>query len=330
LSKKNDRDADRRVLQQIEPHAPAAEVTAKADGIMASSAEQVSSAHFWTRQLRKPILLAVLIAFFNQMSGINAVLYFAPRIFELTGLGAKAARLQSVGIGITNLVFTFVGLWLIDTSGAGRFFISVHSDTLLLSGWLPGDFSRRTTRLFPFAFSPSSPLTRLAKAPCSGCSSPKYFPTAIAPKVKAWAALRTGFLPPCLRRFSQDGFCFCSRIRFLVFHGHDVFAASVGENHGSGNQEHAAGNVAEGIGAWMSFLCRGTRENSSWCQIIVPPDLGNGHRSCLLLSRETAAERRMHHALAAIFAMRNGSMPKPAGSAETAKVRRYRKHNVTK
>ncbi len=62
-------------------------------------------------------MLAILIAFFNQMSGINAILYFAPRIFELTGLGAKAALLQSVGIGIANLVFTFVGLWLIDRLG---------------------------------------------------------------------------------------------------------------------------------------------------------------------------------------------------------------------
>ena len=62
-------------------------------------------------------MLAILIAFFNQLSGINAILYFAPRIFELTGLGAKAALLQSVGIGLTNLVFTFVGLWLIDRLG---------------------------------------------------------------------------------------------------------------------------------------------------------------------------------------------------------------------
>ena len=51
------------------------------------------------------------------MSGINAVLYFAPRIFEMTGLGTKAALLQSVGIGVTNLLFTFVGLWLIDRLG---------------------------------------------------------------------------------------------------------------------------------------------------------------------------------------------------------------------
>jgi MFS family permease len=85
--------------------------------MVAASSERVTSSHFWTRRLRVPIMLAFLIAFFNQMSGINAVLYFAPRIFEMTGLGAKAALLQSVGIGITNLIFTFVGLWLIDKLG---------------------------------------------------------------------------------------------------------------------------------------------------------------------------------------------------------------------
>jgi len=117
LSKKGDRQAGLQILQRIEPDAPASEIAAKADEIIAASAEQYSSGHFWTRQLRKPIMLAILIAFFNQMSGINAILYFAPRIFELTGLGAKAALLQSVGIGIANLVFTFVGLWLIDRLG---------------------------------------------------------------------------------------------------------------------------------------------------------------------------------------------------------------------
>jgi MFS transporter, SP family, arabinose:H+ symporter len=70
-----------------------------------------------TKELKRPILLAILIAFFNQLSGINAVLYFAPRIFAMTGLGAKAALLQTVGLGVANLVFTFVGLWLIDRLG---------------------------------------------------------------------------------------------------------------------------------------------------------------------------------------------------------------------
>jgi len=104
------------VLQQIEPETPRNDIAALADEIMASS-EQGSSGQFWTRRLRKPILLAFLVAFFNQLSGINAILYFAPRIFELTGLAAKAALLQSIGIGITNLIFTFVGLWLIDRLG---------------------------------------------------------------------------------------------------------------------------------------------------------------------------------------------------------------------
>ncbi|HTI05593.1 MAG TPA: MFS transporter [Gemmatimonadales bacterium] len=72
---------------------------------------------FWTWRMRVPIALAFLVAFFNQLSGINAILYFAPRIFALTGLGQQAALLQSIGIGITNLLFTFVGLWLIDRLG---------------------------------------------------------------------------------------------------------------------------------------------------------------------------------------------------------------------
>ena len=119
LSRKGAREAAIEVLQRIEPKTPKAQIAAEADEIMAAttSEQKSSSGHFWTMRLRKPILLAILIAFFNQMSGINAILYFAPRIFELTGLGAKAALLQSIGIGITNLIFTFVGLWLIDRLG---------------------------------------------------------------------------------------------------------------------------------------------------------------------------------------------------------------------
>ena len=117
LSRKGDREAGVQVLQRIEPDASKAEIAAEADAIMNASTERGSSGNFWTRRLQKPILLGILIAFFNQLSGINAILYFAPRIFELTGLGAKAALLQSVGIGVTNLVFTFVGLWLIDRLG---------------------------------------------------------------------------------------------------------------------------------------------------------------------------------------------------------------------
>jgi sugar porter (SP) family MFS transporter len=117
IGRKGDREAGLKVLRLIEPDATPAQVEAHADEILAASSGPVVSTRFWSAGLRVPILLAVLIAFFNQLSGINAVLYFAPRIFEMAGLGAKAALLQSVGIGVTNLIFTFVGLYLIDRLG---------------------------------------------------------------------------------------------------------------------------------------------------------------------------------------------------------------------
>jgi sugar porter (SP) family MFS transporter len=118
IGRKGDRAGGLAVLRLIEPALPPAKLEAHADEIAtAVRAEETSASQFWTWRLRVPILLAFLVAFFNQLSGINAVLYFAPRIFEMTGLGKEAALLQSVGIGLTNLAFTFVGLWLIDRLG---------------------------------------------------------------------------------------------------------------------------------------------------------------------------------------------------------------------
>jgi sugar porter (SP) family MFS transporter len=118
IGRRGDRAGGLVVLRLIEPELSPAKLEAHADEIVAAvRAETNTASQFWTRRLRVPITLAFLVAFFNQLSGINAVLYFAPRIFEMTGLGKEAALLQSVGIGVTNLVFTFVGLWLIDRLG---------------------------------------------------------------------------------------------------------------------------------------------------------------------------------------------------------------------
>jgi sugar porter (SP) family MFS transporter len=71
----------------------------------------------FSKTYRFPILLAFLLAFFNQLSGINAFLYYAPRIFETAGLQESSALLSSIGIGATNLIFTLLGLYLIDRVG---------------------------------------------------------------------------------------------------------------------------------------------------------------------------------------------------------------------
>ena len=116
LGRKGDREAGLKVLKLIEPDFSQAQLDAHADELMtAARSEKTIASQFWTWRLRIPIFLAILVAFFNQLSGINAILYFAPRIFGLTG--SENALAQSVGIGFTNLIFTFVGLWLIDKLG---------------------------------------------------------------------------------------------------------------------------------------------------------------------------------------------------------------------
>ncbi|QDV69263.1 D-xylose-proton symporter [Rosistilla carotiformis] len=110
-------DAGRDVFASVNPDFSTQQLTDLVESVRTSGGEASTNAAFFTPRLRKPITLAFLIAFFNQLSGINAILYFAPRIFEWTGLGERAALLQSVGIGITNLIFTYLGLWLIDRLG---------------------------------------------------------------------------------------------------------------------------------------------------------------------------------------------------------------------
>lgn len=90
-------------------------------GAIRAEAEQearsVTWRQFFNGHLSRPIGLAFLIALFNQLSGINAIIYFAPRIFEMSGAAVSTALLATVGIGAINLVFTIVGLVLIDRAG---------------------------------------------------------------------------------------------------------------------------------------------------------------------------------------------------------------------
>ncbi|MDE5418102.1 sugar porter family MFS transporter [Labilibaculum sp. DW002] len=75
------------------------------------------NANLFSKAYRFPVLLAILIAIFNQLSGINAIMYYAPRIFEMTGFGKDDALLQSVVIGATNFIFTLLAMTVIDKIG---------------------------------------------------------------------------------------------------------------------------------------------------------------------------------------------------------------------
>jgi MFS family permease len=75
---------------------------------------------FFRAAYRKPIMLVIAIAAFNQLSGINAILYYAPAIFTSAGFGARAGLLNSVGLGAMNLIFTMAALAVIDHFGRRR------------------------------------------------------------------------------------------------------------------------------------------------------------------------------------------------------------------
>jgi MFS family permease len=109
------RDEGAAVFRQINPEFSDEQIEQLVAEVAETSRGSGRSAGFWTRRLRVPIFLAILIAVFNQFSGINIVFYFAPRLLGLAGLDDTLKA--SISLGLTNLVFTFIGLWLIDRIG---------------------------------------------------------------------------------------------------------------------------------------------------------------------------------------------------------------------
>ena len=88
--------------------------------ILLSAKEEAQSLHkdpLFSTRYKTPVMLAILFAVFNQVSGINAIIYYAPRIFEMTGLGASSSLLSTVGIGIVNFSFTLLAMNFIDKIG---------------------------------------------------------------------------------------------------------------------------------------------------------------------------------------------------------------------
>lgn len=85
--------------------------------IVASQDKEEKSESIWDRKYRYAVGLAIAIAAFNQFSGINAFLYYSKRFFEEAGLGSEASLLSSIGIGVVNLIFTLLGMVLIDRVG---------------------------------------------------------------------------------------------------------------------------------------------------------------------------------------------------------------------
>ncbi len=108
-------DQAREILRRINPATADEELY----NIKAAHERHASSSgsKLFSGKYSLPIMLAVAMAFFNQVSGINAIIYYAPRIFELTGLGKDSALLSTAGLGLVNFTFTLVAVNFIDRYG---------------------------------------------------------------------------------------------------------------------------------------------------------------------------------------------------------------------
>jgi sugar porter (SP) family MFS transporter len=114
--KRNNVAEAKRILQIINPATCDEVLESIKNNDLAESASGATNKLF-TSKNKFPVFLAIAFAFFNQVSGINAIIYYAPRIFEMTGLGRSSSLLSTVGIGAVNLIFTLVAVNFIDKIG---------------------------------------------------------------------------------------------------------------------------------------------------------------------------------------------------------------------
>lgn len=129
--KKGAVEAARAVLKQINPSTAESELKAILESKDVEKKKSAADGLF-SKQHSFPVMLAVVFAVFNQVSGINAIIYYAPRIFEMTGLGKDAALLSSAGVGLVNFVFTLIALNFIDRVGR-RVLMMIGSFGLILT-----------------------------------------------------------------------------------------------------------------------------------------------------------------------------------------------------
>ena len=110
------------------------------------------NAGFFSSKHKVIISLAFLIAFFNQLSGINFILYYAPEILSKIGLGAKDSLLNSIAIGGTNLIFTFVGLYLIDMLGRRKLLLIGSIGYIVSLAMVAGCFASHASSVLLMSF----------------------------------------------------------------------------------------------------------------------------------------------------------------------------------
>lgn len=135
-------------LQVINPSGYADDIAvirrAQLNATSPGSGSSASGERLFAARYRTPVMLAVLFALFNQVSGINAIIYYAPRIFEMAGLAAGASLLSTVGIGVVNFLSTLVAIRFIDRIGRRRLMLIGTLGLIVTLGLVAFSFYQHT------------------------------------------------------------------------------------------------------------------------------------------------------------------------------------------
>ncbi|WP_321369922.1 sugar porter family MFS transporter [uncultured Draconibacterium sp.] len=126
------------IFQRIQAENPQEEVRIVKQSV--EEEEAMGHGKLFVKAYRFPIMIAILIAAFNQLAGINAIMIYAPRVFEMAGFGTNASLLQSISVGATNFIFTFVALFLIDKYGRRTLLMAGSVGMVVFLGLLSKSF----------------------------------------------------------------------------------------------------------------------------------------------------------------------------------------------
>jgi len=154
-----------------------------------ATAQTSKSESLFISKFKWPLILAFLFAFFNQASGINAVIYYAPRIFELTGLGKESALLSTSGIGVINFLSTLTGWYLIDRVGRRKLMYIGSFGYILSLGLIAYSFYAASYAMVPFYIFAFIAAHAIGQGSVIWVFISEIFPNSVRAKGMAWGSL---------------------------------------------------------------------------------------------------------------------------------------------
>jgi sugar porter (SP) family MFS transporter len=196
LLKRNDVVGAKKVLALADPN-PEETIQRITD----NQKSQIQGDRLFSKKFITPLVLSFLFSFFNQMSGINAIIYYAPRIYELTGLGKESALLSTAGIGLANLIFTMIGWYFIDRVGRRKLMYIGSFGYIISLGLITLSFYQESFSLVPLYIFVFIASHAIGQGSVIWVFISEIFPNSVRASGMAWGSLTHWVLAALVANF---------------------------------------------------------------------------------------------------------------------------------